>query len=295
MNLVKYEIFVESVKQGSLSKAAEKMGYTQSGVSHMMKSLEAEVGFPLFTRTGIGIQPNSAGKLLLPLILDLLQKNEHLNQEIAAIRGLETGNVHVASFSSVAIFWLPAILRRFEQKHPNISVRISEGGVKSVEDLLFYGNVDLAIYAKTDRRDFDWIPLKDDPLYVILPKDHPLSRAKTFPPEAFMYNDFIAPDEKFDYHIHKILKKLECFPRIKFISENDFTIISMVANGLGISIMPKLMLRDCLHKISALPISPSFFRKLGIGVRCLKEISPAAYRFIQTVQDVVKDLEREHG
>ena len=66
MSLVKYEIFVESIKLGSLSRAAEKMGYTQSGVSHIMKSLEAEVGFPLFTRTAFGIQPNSEGRLLLP-------------------------------------------------------------------------------------------------------------------------------------------------------------------------------------------------------------------------------------
>lgn len=290
MSLVKYEIFVESIKLGSLSRAAEKMGYTQSGVSHMMKSLEAEVGFPLFTRTAFGIQPNSEGRLLLPFISDLLKRNEHLNQAIAAIKGLETGNVKVASFSSTAIFWLPVILRRFELAHPNISVHISEGGVKFIENLLSQGNVDLAIYARTNQSEFDWISLQDDPLYAVLPKNHPLSREKSFPLEAFMYNDFISPDEDFDYHIHIVLKNLDHCPKIKFVSGNDFTIISMVANGMGISILPRLILQDSLHKISALPIDPPFSRNLGIGVPNLNDLSPATSQFICITQAMVREF-----
>lgn len=67
MNIRKYEAYVRAVELGSLSKAAEQLGYTQSGMSHMMQSLEEEVGFPLMVRTSTGILPNSEGELLLPL------------------------------------------------------------------------------------------------------------------------------------------------------------------------------------------------------------------------------------
>mgnify|MGYP002556107571 CR=1 FL=1 len=68
MNIKKYEAFVRAVELGSLSKAAEELGYTQSGISHMMQSLEEEVGFPLMTRTSSGIMPNTEGEMLLPTI-----------------------------------------------------------------------------------------------------------------------------------------------------------------------------------------------------------------------------------
>ena len=75
MNIKKYEAFVRAVELGSLSKAAEELGYTQSGISHMMQSLEDEVGFPLMVRTSSGILPNTEGEMLLPTILQLLNTN----------------------------------------------------------------------------------------------------------------------------------------------------------------------------------------------------------------------------
>ena len=87
MNIRKYEAFVRAVELGSLSKAAEELGYTQSGISHMMQSLEEEVGFPLMVRTSAGIQPNHEGKMLLPVIRQLLNTSESLEQHIAEIKG----------------------------------------------------------------------------------------------------------------------------------------------------------------------------------------------------------------
>ena len=90
MNIRKYEAYVRAVELGSLSKAAEQLGYTQSGMSHMMQSLEEEVGFPLMVRTSTGILPNSEGELLLPIIRQLLNTNESLEQHIAKIKGADT-------------------------------------------------------------------------------------------------------------------------------------------------------------------------------------------------------------
>ena len=124
VNIKKYEAFVRAVELGSLSKASEELGYTQSGISHMMQSLEDEVGFPLMIRTSSGILPNSEGKLLLPIIRSLLDTNESLEQTIARVKGADTGRIRIASFSSVAVYWLPRIIRAFQRDFPNVEIQI---------------------------------------------------------------------------------------------------------------------------------------------------------------------------
>mgnify|MGYP000354417393 CR=1 FL=1 len=136
MSMQKYQAFVCAVEKGSLSKAAEELGYTQSGISHMMKSLEEEVGFPLLVRTATGIRPNPEGEMLLPYIRELLGSNENLEQSISAIRGVDTGRIRIASFFSVAVSWLPWILREFRRDYPNVDVQIIEGGADEVESLV---------------------------------------------------------------------------------------------------------------------------------------------------------------
>ena len=111
MNIRKYAAFVRAVELGSLSKAAEELGYTQSGMSHMMQSLEDEVGFPLMVRTSTGILPNREGELLLPVIRQLLNTSETLEQYIAKVKGVDTGRIRIAAYASVETYWLPKIIR----------------------------------------------------------------------------------------------------------------------------------------------------------------------------------------
>ena len=287
MDTTKYEVFAQAVKLGSLSKAAQEMGYTQSGVSHMMKSLEQEVGFPLFIRTASGVQPNDEGEVLLPLIGELLQSNQRLEQTIGAIKGMEVGSISVACFSSAAIFWLPAVLREFERRHPHIKIQINEGGVDVIEGLLESAQVDVAVYARTARTGFDWIDLRHDPLYAVLPKTHPMAGAASFPVSAFSEEGFIAPGLNYDYDVHRVLDGLEKFPDVKYTSRNDYAIIAMVASGLGITILPELILQDSMDKICALPLDPPFYRELGIGAPSLKQASPAALQFIHLLRRMV--------
>ena len=124
MNIRKYEAFVRAVELGSLSKAAEELGYTQSGISHMMQSLEDEVGFPLMVRTSAGILPNTEGEMLLPIIRQLLRTNESLEQNIAKIKGADIGCIRIAAYPSVATYWLPGIIALFQKDYPNVEIQI---------------------------------------------------------------------------------------------------------------------------------------------------------------------------
>lgn len=288
MNIKKYEAFVRAVELGSLSKASEELGYTQSGISHMMQSLEDEVGFPLLVRTSSGILPNTEGELLLPIIRQLLGVNECLEQNIAKIKGADTGRIRIASFSSVATYWLPSILRSFQKDYPNVEVQIVEGGADRIDQLMENHEADLCLYSGGGFRNFEWIPLYTDQLLALVPPDDALTELSAVPIQALESVQFIMPLAGYDYEVHHILDQLGHYPHIRFSSCSDSAIISMVAEGLGISILPELLLRNYRSDAVAMPIDPPQFRVIGMGVPQVRTASPVTRNFMRYVSEYVK-------
>jgi len=287
MNIRKYEAFVKAVELGSLSKAAEELGYTQSGISHMMQSLEDEVGFPLMTRTSTGIQPNSEGETLLPVIRQLLNTSESLEQHIAKIKGIDTGRIRIAAYPSVAAYWLPTIIRRFQMDYPNVEIEIIEMGSGAIENIMMSRQAELCIYAGGEGKGFEWMPLYRDRMLVLLPPNHALAKEEAITLEMLEKEAFIMPMPDYDGEVRFILSKLKKGPHISFSACSDYTIINMVTQGLGVSILPELLLKNYGHNAVALPLAPSQERELGIGVPQMKAMSPVTRNFIQYVKQYV--------
>lgn len=293
MNIKKYEAFVRAVELGSLSKAAEELGYTQSGISHMMQSLEEEVGFSLMVRTSAGIVPNTEGELLLPIIRQLLNTNEALEQYIGKIKGVDIGRIRIASYPSLAAYWLPAIIRDFQKDYPNVEVQITEGGADTIDGMMARREVDLCLNAGGKGREYEWLPLCRDQLLALVPPGHPLAAGAALPLEAFLTEPFIMPMPGYDVEVRQILEQLPKTPGIRFSACSDYAIISMVTEGLGMSILAELLLRNYRNDAVALPIDPPQYRTLGLGVPQLKAASPVTRNFIRYVQAYVKSLKTE--
>lgn len=291
MNIRKLEAFVRAVELGSLSKAAEELGYTQSGMSHMMQSLEDEIGFPLMIRTSAGIKPNNEGELLLPTIRQLLSTNEALEQYIGKIKGADTGRIRIASYASVETYWMPDIISAFQKDYPNVEVLITEAGSDVIEQIMEQRQADLCLYAGGERQDFDWLPLCRDQLMALVPPNHPLAQGESVPLEAFLQEQFIMPMPGYDGEVHTILDKLEHWPHILFSACSDYAIIHMVARGLGVSILPQLLLKNYQNEAVALPMDPPQYRMLGLGIPQLKSAPPVTQNFIRYVQDYVQRQE----
>ena len=198
MNIRKYEAYVRAVELGSLSKAAEELGYTQSGISHMMQSLEDEVGFPLMVRTSSGIVPNHEGEMLLPIIRQLLNTNEALGQYIAKIKGADTGRIRIAAYSSVATYWLPGIIRDFQKDYPNVEIEITEAGSNVIEEIMSSRQAELCIYARGENKVFEWVPLCRDRMLALVPPGHPLAAGPSVPLNALLKEQFIMPAPGYD-------------------------------------------------------------------------------------------------
>ena len=292
MNIRKYEAFVRAVELGSLSKAAEQLGYTQSGISHMMQSLEEEVGFPLMVRTSSGIQPNREGEMLLPVIRQLLSTSESLSQHIARIKGADTGYIRIASYASVETYWLPKIIREFQKDYPHVEIEITEGGSNTIETIMTNRQADLCLYAGGEGKGFEWIPLCQDRMLALVPPNHPLAEKEAVPLSAFLEEEFIMPMPGYDGEVRFILDKLERWPHILFSACSDYAIINMVTEGLGVSILPELLLRNYDHKAVALPVEPPQIRTLGMGVPQVKTASPVTLNFMEYVRRYVDQIEK---
>lgn len=289
MNIRKIEAFVRAVELGSLSKAAEELGYTQSGISHMMQSLEEEVGFPLMVRTSAGIKPNSEGQMLLPVIRELLSASESLEQHIARIKGVDSGRIRIACYASIAAYWLPGIISAFRKDYPNVEVEIIEAGARQIERMMEERQVDLCLYAGSGNRGYEWMPLKTDRMLVLAEPAHPLAKESRVSHERLAREQFIAPMQLYDGEVYDILSTFPVQPVTAFSACSDYAIINMVGMGLGVSILPELLVKNYSAGTVALELDPPVSRTLGMGVPQMKTVSPVTRCFMKYVEQFVAE------
>ncbi|MDU2064206.1 MAG: LysR family transcriptional regulator [Sporomusaceae bacterium] len=280
MSLSKYEIFSAIAEVGSLTKAADKLHLTQSGVSYAMSSLEGEFGVALLERGHGGIRLTPNGERILQRIRRILKEEELLKQEIAAIKGLDTGVVRLGTLSSVSQQWLPGILASFSEQYPHIEVKTYLGCYDEMDTWISNGTVDFGFVCLPMAKSFDTIPLKKDKLMVILPPKHPLREAKKISYEQMQDECFIMPQWGSDDNIRRILKEHNLNLQIKYELMEERTILAMVQRGLGISILPELILEHVPEGVQLVELAEADYRLLGVAALSFKNISPAARKFL---------------
>jgi len=290
MDTKKWEALLTAVEAGSFTRAADRLGYTQSGLTHMMHALEKEVGFSLLIRDRYGVRLTPEGERLLPAIRDFQQASKRLENQVSLVGNSRKENIRVAAYSSICMHWLPAIVSRFRRDYPDISVDIRMGNVDEMYTWLQEDKVDLSFVSNQNRDGFDWISLWDDPLLAILPPDYPTEGMDSFPVSAFDGREFLMPSLGFDYDILPIFRRAGVSPDIRDTSVDDATVISMVELGLGYSILSGLILQGRRDNIVALPLAPTASRSLGIALPALKLTTPITQKFVEYSQVVVREL-----
>ena len=283
MSIKKYEAFVKIVEAGSLTRAAEELGYTQSGVSHMISALEEDFGFVLLRRSRAGVQLTEEGRRVLPSIRGLLTYHEQLSQVVSEVHGLRAGTVRVATFSSVAVHWLPGMIRSFQMTYPHIEFKLLNGDYHDMEKWLGDGAADLGFVTLPVRSGWTAVPLAEDPLMAILPQGHPLTQAERFPLTAAATEPMIGLLESSDHDLRRILTPAGIRPNVKFTPKDDYAIIAMVENGLGVSILPQLLLEGQTRSVVALPLDPPAKRSIGLVVPDPARLSPAGLAFARHI------------
>ena len=168
----KLEALLMAVDLGSFTKAAEVLGYTQSGLTHMMNSLEREIGFPLLDRGRHGVRLTEEGERIAPAIREFLQANANLDNMIAQVSTTRNETIRVAAYASIAMHWLPTIIQQFRTECPNVDVDIRMAdNVEAPYELLSQGKMDIVFASRQELGAYDWVHLRDDPMFAVLPKD----------------------------------------------------------------------------------------------------------------------------
>ncbi|WP_025680322.1 LysR family transcriptional regulator [Paenibacillus massiliensis] len=284
MSIHKYTILMKVVELGSLTKAADVLGFTQSGVSHAISSLEEELGFTLLLRGRSGVRLTSNGEQLLKPIREMLNWNEQLKQVAASIHGLETGTVRIGTFTSVSVHWLPQMIKEFQKQYPRVEFKLMEGDYEEIENWIAEGQVDCGFITIPSREAFDVYPLRKERMLAIVSVEHPLGHLPYFPLAQVESESFIVPREGSDYDVRRIMEKASLKPNIMFSSKDDYAIIAMVENGLGVSILPELVLQGRAQHVHCMELDVPSYRFLGIAVHTMKDASPATRHFVRHVQ-----------
>ncbi len=280
MNIQKYFAFVKTVEYGSFTKAAEILNYSQSGISRMINDLETDFKVSLLERDRSGIRLTSDGVTLLPLVRKICDDYQALQSKIDELNGLESGFIRIGTFSSVATHYLPSIIRRFQNDYPNIEYELLLGDYNEIEKWISEGRVDFGFLRIPTLHEMETKFLKQDKLMVILPENHPMKNCDKFPVKKLSDYPFILLEKGSKSEISTIFEKNKIVPNVRFTTWDDYAIMSMVESGLGISILPQLILKRISYKIVIKELDVPAYRNIGIALRDFKVVSLAVKQFL---------------
>ncbi|MDQ0483705.1 LysR family transcriptional regulator [Guptibacillus hwajinpoensis] len=289
MTLVKYEIFSKVAELNSFTKTAKALNITQSAVSHAINSLEKEFALPLFIRNHSSIKLTDNAERLLIHVRQMLHQNNLLHEEVNAINGLIKGKVRLGVFSSVTTTWIPSIMKEMEKQFPHITIELREGNYAEIKSWLMNGEVDSGFVNNIEQLDtFNIKHLKQDRLLCIVSAQSPLQNEIKLSKEQVEEAPFIMPAFQCYEDIQIIFKENNIEPAIKYENMSENSVVSMVENNLGISIMPEMVVPKNVHSIKAIPLECDSYRTISLATR--KNASPASKKLSATIERLVPTM-----
>ena len=280
-SLLKYLAFVKTVETGSFTRAAQELDYAQSSISKMVSDLETEWGMTLMERSKKGVCLTSAGEQILPFLRKVLQDHQKLEGQICRMNGLETGVVRIGTFASVAINWLPNLFAALQRDYPGIEYEMLLGNYEEVEHWIDEGRVDCGFLRLPTLPKFDTILLKQDEYKVVLPSDHALAKKETVAAEDLNGLPFLLLEHGGKTEVSALLEQYHVQPDIRFITWEDFAIMAMVEKGMGVSILPDMILRRIPYQIEIRSLQTPYYRPIGLAMKRMKALPPAVQKFIE--------------
>jgi len=235
-------------------------------------------------RSRAGVRPTADGERLMPAILSIVNAMDRFEDTVNAIHGLEVGRVRVGAFTSVAVHWLPSMIKEFQQYHPHIDFGLESGDYHDIAEWLSSDRIDMGfVTLPSNIPGCDFTPLTEDRLLVVLPKNHPLARLGSIPAEAIAEEPFISLLENSDHDARRVLERAGVKANIKFTTKDDYAIIAMVEQGLGVSIMPELLLKGHTDHVCVKEIEGGMTRTIGLAVSSASASSPSVQSFAEHI------------
>lgn len=285
----RYIALQKIVEVGSFSKAAELLGYTQPALSQMIASLERELNIKLLYRSSHRVCLTVEGERIFPALQKAVAQYLSMQEIIKEIQGLETGVIRIGTLSSVSCHWLPQLIGGFQKQYPNVAFVLHQGDNNSIPEWVRMGEVDfgfvnMSIY--NGKAAF----LKEGEYRAVLPVQHPLSGQEYVTLSQLAEYPFLVIEEGSFSRPMEAFRELSLQPKVRLRVHDDYSILSMVESGLGVSILPELVLRKTNYQIKILPLKPAITRKIGFIAKDKNELPLATKSFINFMLLHIDDL-----
>lgn len=284
MNIQKYIAFVKTVQLGSFTKAAQLLNYSQSGISRMIHDLEKDWGVTLLERNRAGLRLTSDGLKIFPLAEELSEKYQHLQNRLEELTDLQTGTIRIGTFSSVATHWLPEWIADFNQKYPAIEFELLLGDYQEIEQWIIEGRVDFGFLRLPTLPALTSVPLKTESFLAVLPNDHPLTLKKNISKNDLVNYPFILQERKGNSDIIELFQQEHINAKIQYRTWDDYSILAMVENNLGISILPELILNKLNYQVTLRSLDFFAQRQIGLVYKNQDALSLASKVFIANIK-----------
>ncbi len=294
--MTKYIAFCKIVECKSFTRAAEALGYTQAAVSQMVRNLEKELSVTLFVRSRKEILLTGEGERLYPFIKKLVNSHSELEERVAEITGLSSGEIHIGTFSSMSQRLLPGAMSDFGKEHPAIRFALTQGDNTTLPEQIKNGTIDFGFVYPEASLGLANIPIASDSFLAVFPEGHRLGSRSKVSLKEMASEPLILTDEGGVNTVLSAFDKKCLTPNVKYRIHDDHTILSMVEKGIGISILPSMLLDRASYKIKTVPIDTPVTRTVGIAYLSDELLPIAAKRFIDFLtENIEKYLPKEYS
>lgn len=270
---------------GNFSEAATHLNVSQSAISHAIATLEDELGVVLLSRGRHGAHPTPVGEQILDDVQTVMDAIDEITRKANLSKGLDGGEVRIASFRSVATHVLPSVIARFRRVFPAIAVGITEHhNLPSVHQALYQGLADIVFLYLPAPDDFETWELFRDDYIALLPPDASMAEPLTW--DKLLSFPLIMPpaDDSCRSLLRKHLAQLGHTLTAAYNVREDSTIVSMVEKGLGATVIARLAAEPLPPNVNAYALPSPIERIIGIGILANTLQPPAVFAFLDALR-----------
>jgi DNA-binding transcriptional LysR family regulator len=285
MTLTQLEIFSLVAELHGFTAAANRLGISQSAVSHALKSLEQELGVELLRRHQSRVELSDIGQQLLLRARAMLGLANTLRQEAADARGMKRGTLRIGSFGPTSsIKLLPLILQHYRAAHPGIEVHIDEGPDRQVIQWLEERRIDIGFVVLPEER-LDTFALIEDQMVALLPVDHPLAHRDSLTLSDLCNDPFVLTEAGSSELVSRLFSAARLTPNIRYRCSQLLSTLDTVGRGDALTVVAESSLPDDRDgRYVKRPLSPTVTRQVGLAVLDQRQSSPAALAFIKLAE-----------
>jgi DNA-binding transcriptional LysR family regulator len=286
--------FVAVADERHFTRAAKTMHVAQPSLSKQIAALEGELGGALFSRARGNISLTTAGEALLPLARRILADADVARTTVRELMGLEQGRVRLGATPSLSTGLVPAVLRRFHDRHPDVRLVLDEGGSRDLVADLAQGMLDLALIIlplRTSDPALRTIPLLTEPLVAAVPVDHPLADRSTLDVADLRDTALVMFREGYDLRAVTLeaCRKAGFDPTLTVEGGEMDAVLQMVRVGLGVAIVPTMVATSATGIHAIMLRRPRLTRTVGLAHRRDVELSPAARELARTIIELLRE------